>query len=1453
MLLLVGSAFGAAWWTASSEAGSAWLLSQMPGLSVTRPQGALLGRFEASQVELQIPGAGRLRVEGLSWQGLEPGPASKRLRLRISIAELHAARLEWRGSSRPEEASEPPASLELPVELDIHSLHIGEARLGGADSVLMRDVDAAVELGGDGGLTHRVERLAFSWGRVRVKASGQMATAAPFQLDAQLEAVQQQAEALLPWSATSHASGPLEALVVQATIRSRAAPGHPAQALDGRVTVHPFASWPLGDLTLTTEALDLAAFHGALPVTSLSGEATATSSGIDRPGVLTAELTNAAAGALNEGRLPVHRLNLDLRGLPGKLGDLDLHAFAAELGTPALPAGRIRATGRWTPRRWTLATVFSDVQTAGVDARAPALTLSGPLHFGAESWERPDARGPVQVKGVLEGQVARRESLRHVQLKVDASLSPERIEIRAAEARAADAVAGIAGTAQHDAPTDSWKIKGTGTLADFDPAVWASGAIEARWRKGPHRLSATGDFDLRVPGSAAARPLLDTLSALRGEARVALARSTLAGVPLQGEASWRNDDGAAATADLALEVGGNNVRLQGRVGLGAGGSADAWDAVVTAPALNRLAPLCNLLRPPGSSGAAPAGSVLASARLTGRWPNLTSRGELSATGLRFGTASAAKAQANWQLGTAARAPLEAEVSLSKAGFDGSPVESLALRMAGTADAHHIDLETESRGPAPSWSATLLPATSRSAPDPSATTAIAVAMLPATSPGSAPRTDAPGPTHPGRAGPKRSDAAPSAAATRDLPAAVVLRADGSLLRGTVNGPATLIAAASAAPGAQLTRPSFDAPTGWRGQLRQVMVRGAAEPGAAWLNAQDIGLQARWAEGSARLDLAPGRAEILGAGLRWTRFGWQAGDSRFPMRLDVDAELDPLPVAPLLRRAQPEFGWGGDLSVGGRIVVHSGASVTADVVLERRSGDLSVTDETGTQTLGLTDLRLGVAAANGVWNFTHAVAGKTLGAAAGAVVARTTPGATWPTASTPIHGVMELQVANLGTWGPWVPAGWRLGGALRTSASIGGRVGAPELTGQVVGHGLSVRNFLEGVSVHDGDLAIALRGSSARIDHFSAQAGEGSAQIEGNASLGDAPRAQLRVKAQNFQVLGRVDRRLVASGDAQLRLDRELLALAGSFAIDEGLIDFGGGQAPTLGDDVRVRRGKSAAPAGSPAPPAPANPAGPPGIATAGFALPGPGSGRLGDGFVPSPSRRVALDVAIAMGERLRVRGHGLDSGLRGEVRLSSPSGRLAVDGTVFAVDGTYAAYSQKLVIDRGELSFAGPMDNPRLDIEATRPDLDIRVGIAVTGTALTPRVRLFSEPELADMDKLSWLVLGRANEGLARAETALLQRAALALLAGEGGGLSNGISKSLGLDEVSVRQGEGEVKEAIASFAKQLSRGWHVGYERGLNATSGSWQLLYRVARGFTVRAQSGDDKAVDMIWTWRWQ
>ena len=1350
----------AGWWTVRSERGSAWLLSQLPGVQVEGARGPLLGDFDAQREVVQLPGGtDSLTLSGLAWRGLRITRAPAPLWLKVDIASLDIARVDL--VLAPAKSSAPmhaPADLRLPVELDLRSLHIVALHATALGDQPVRELRARLHLGANGGAEHRLDDLALAWDRLQLTGDAHVASDGPMTLAASLRLAQQAAADLPPWDASATLAGPLAAPLLNATLRAAAAAGRPAQTLDAHATLRPFAPWPLGELQASAQGLDLSAFSSAAPSTALSGQATATTTAANAPATLTLALNNALSGRWNEGRLPVHRVVAELVGRPDQPDALTLQQLTAELGTPKAGAGRLTAQGRWSPTGWALTTTLSDVQPALLDARAPAMRLGGPLTGTGTGGGGAD----ISVKADLGGQVSGLRPARNVQLKLDATLATTadslRVELRDLQALAGGARAQVSGRVTHAANDAPWVVKAKAALVDFDPALWWPGRDDSPWRQARNRLNATGDADLSLPAAMASREPLEALAALHGQAALTLQPSQLAGVPLTGAATLRSGANAQAAATLELVAEGNTVRASGRLATTGRGAGDAWDVSVDGPALARLAPVFQLLQPAGSD-ATLAGTLTATAHVTGRWPALATQGQLDANALRVGALSVQKAQARWSLGTAANASVEATLTLADAGLvrgaaPGPSLASAQLQLQGTARAHTLELRADSKARPPAW----------------------------------------------------VDAVQAARASdNNAHTVATLQAQGGLVD---------------LPGAALG--------GWRGTVKQLELR--SNPSAPVLSTRDVAIDAVWAGAPARVTVQPGHAELLGGAVRWSRIAWQAAAREGGYaQIEADAELEPLRIAPLLARVQPDFCWGGDLTVAAHIKLRSAPTFSAEIVIERSTGDLTVTEDEGTRALGLTDLRLGLAAENGVWNFTQGLAGSAVGVAAGAVVVRTDPLATWPPADAPIQGVLELQVADLGTWGTWVPPGWRLAGALRTSAGIAGRFGAPEYTGEMQGTRLGVRNFLQGVNVSDGDVAISLQGTTARIERFTAKAGNGSITLAGDASLGETPKAVLQIVADHFQLLGRVDRRIVVSGQGTLQLDAKSLAFDGQFGVDEGLIDFTRSDAPTLSGDVEVVRAKGAV--------APADAA-----SAAASAAP------------LNPAREVALDVRVGLGDKLRLRGRGLDTGLSGDLRITSPGGRLAVNGSVRATDGTYKAYGQKLSIDRGLITFNGSIDNPRLDIEATRPNLDVRVGVAVSGSATNPRVRLFSEPELSEIDKLSWLVMGRASDGLGRTDTALLQRAALALLAGEGDSPTDQFTKAIGLDEIGVRQQtDGEVRETVVSLGKQLSRRWYVGYERGLNATSGNFQLIYRIAQRFTLRAQSGDDNSLDLIWTWRWK
>ncbi len=623
------------------------------------------------------------------------------------------------------------------------------------------------------------------------------------------------------------------------------------------------------------------------------------------------------------------------------------------------------------------------------------------------------------------------------------------------------------------------------------------------------------------------------------------------------------------------------------------------------------------------------------------------------------------------------------------------------------------------------------------------------------------------------------------------------------------------------------------------------------------------------------------------LNWQSARWSQTGATEPPRTQwsTQGRLTDLPVG-WLEAFSPvplaELGLRGNLILGGQWDAQSdgalqdgGLQVRAH--LERTAGDLQLLGEGDDTTLlsaGLRVARLEVfnrgdqLSANLRWDSERA--GQLQ--ADFATRLQTTGGNwTWP-AEAPLTGQLKAQFPRIGAWSVLAPPGWRLRGTLEADAQLSGTRERPLWQGNLSAKDLALRSVVDGIDFSGGTLRTRLNGERLDIDEFSLQGAGGSASGSASRSAGgsaggrlsatgfaqwptpDSPtagkevpflerlRLEMDATAQALRVSARSDRRLVLSGKLSARLAAAKLAIRGSLKADQALFVMPEDSTPRLGDDVVVRK---------PAPTTPVTPTTAPRVASA----------------APTPALQIQPDLVITLdlGQDFQVRGGGLSTLLEGSVELRNAGRGLAprLSGTLRTAQGTYKAYGQQLDIEEGVLRFTGPYDNPSLDILAIRPNLTQRVGVQISGTALRPVVRLYADPDLPDSEKLAWLVLGRsgANGG---AESALLQQAALALL-GRKAGATGGIADAFGLDEISLRSGsDGDAfptpgtgtgtgaTGATVTLGKRISRDFYVAYERSLAGTVGTLSIFYDLSRRFTLRGQTGEQSAVDLIFTLRY-
>lgn len=642
--------------------------------------------------------------------------------------------------------------------------------------------------------------------------------------------------------------------------------------------------------------------------------------------------------------------------------------------------------------------------------------------------------------------------------------------------------------------------------------------------------------------------------------------------------------------------------------------------------------------------------------------------------------------------------------------------------------------------------------------------------------------------------------------------------------------------------------------------------------------------------------PGTVTVDWQPLRFSSSG--SGDAR-AIRLQSKGTLKGLPMAWLEAAGETDalarIGFSGDLLFNGEWDVDAGDTLRAHARVTRESGDIRV--QAGEAALVTRITSHGTGAASEI---TMDAAGPGVSTPAGLrqaelkldaegdtvrgslawdsqrageirVEASTRlqkrPGG-WQWASdAPLAGRVTARMPNLGVWSMLAPPGWRIAGTLQADATLSGNRAEPLWNGTLGADELALRALVEGLDLRAGRLRATLAGNHVDVTEFTLKGGLGSQtripgqsgnistaaseasrdggtlSASGQIAWGSAPtagagtgiRMAMQAQVRSLRVLVRSDRQVTLSGDLQAKLDNGQFTVRGDLKTDRAVIILPEQTAPNLGSDVVIRSAARDREAQEEAKrQAEANGGQ---VATARTAKP--------------PDIRVSFDL----GNDFAVQGHGLTTRLAGKLDIHSTALEALprVTGEVRTVSGQFRAYGQQLTVETGIARFNGPVDNPQLDILAIRPNIQQRAGVAITGTAQSPRVRLYSEPQLSDQETLSWLMLGRAS-ATSGGESVLLQQAALALLGGLGsGGTGGGLASRFGLDEIGFKGpgNGGDVRESAVTVGKRFARDFYITYERSLAGTLGTLFIFYDLTQRLTLRGQAGQPSGLDLIYTVR--
>jgi translocation and assembly module TamB len=531
-----------------------------------------------------------------------------------------------------------------------------------------------------------------------------------------------------------------------------------------------------------------------------------------------------------------------------------------------------------------------------------------------------------------------------------------------------------------------------------------------------------------------------------------------------------------------------------------------------------------------------------------------------------------------------------------------------------------------------------------------------------------------------------------------------------------------------------------------------------------------------------------------------------------RLNTAGSFEAMPVARLIGLVDSDAPVKGSLTLSGDWDIATSPQLRGAIRIARDSGDLLVGGKDPFD-LGLSALAARADIdpekiefqADAELALARATASGRIGAVAGA---RAIPYG----AASPLELTAAVDLMRLAPFAAFLDTAMVLNGEAHARLQGRGTLGDPQITGQVEATDVAVSMPAEGVSLRDGTLKAVLTEQDIRIESFSIRGGDGVLTGQGTLARAGFDRATLDWRAERFAALGRPDRKLVVSGQGNAALKDKRIAMTGTLRVDEGEIDIGESALPTLSSDVVI-------------------------------------VGRA----PPKEQRRertfqnLALDLRLNLGSRMHVSGHGLSARLSGELRLSTNGqGQLRASGKVRTRDGTFIAYGQRLEIDRGDIYFDGPLDDPGLDIVAMRKRQAVEAGVALTGTLQTPLVRVVSDPPVPEGEALSWLVLGRSPNDAGTGELSALPLASNLLL----GKAANPLKDALKLDELGLRGGG--AGEQLLTLGKRLTDRLYLVFEQGFGAAQSVLRLEYTLTRRVVLRLQAGVTSGGGVFYRRRW-
>jgi translocation and assembly module TamB len=163
-------------------------------------------------------------------------------------------------------------------------------------------------------------------------------------------------------------------------------------------------------------------------------------------------------------------------------------------------------------------------------------------------------------------------------------------------------------------------------------------------------------------------------------------------------------------------------------------------------------------------------------------------------------------------------------------------------------------------------------------------------------------------------------------------------------------------------------------------------------------------------------------------------------------------------------------------------------------------------------------------------------------------------------------------------------------------------------------------------------------------------------------------------------------------------------------------------------------------------------------------------------------------------------------------------------------------------------------DPGLDVKASR-DVDyegreVTVGVLLSGNISRIQTRVFSEPAMGELDALSYLTTGKPLTAAGAGDRSLVASSAISLGLSQALPVVQQLGSALSVDEVAF--GTSESGDTAVVVGEQLGKNLFIRYSYGIFDKLGTVQATYKLGRRVSIEASSGEEQALDLIYSVNW-